>query len=110
MSNLSIFDKKWIDVVFDGKNQEYGAYQLRQENQKTSLTAFAFGTMIVLGALGIFTLSSFFSVDKVAEPINPATVFVVRKVNCPVDKVIPIIETVKQIGRASCRERVLVQV
>ena len=95
MSNLSIFDKKWIDVVFDGKNQEYGAYQLRQENQKTSLTAFAFGTMIVLSALGIFTLSSFFSVDKVAEPLTDGTVFVVRKVNCPVDKVIPIVETVK---------------
>ena len=93
MSNLSIFDKKWIDVVFDGKNQEYGAYQLRQENQKTSLTAFAFGTMIVLGALGIFTLSSFFSVDKVAEPENIAPI-VVCKFHFP-DKVIPIIETVK---------------
>ncbi len=64
MSNLSIFDKKWLDVVFDGKNKEYGAYQLRQENQKTSLRAFAYGTMIVLSCIGIFTLSSFFSADK----------------------------------------------
>ena len=71
MSNLSIFDKKWLDVVFDGKNKEYGAYQLRQETQKTSLRAFAFGTMIVLSCIGIFTLSSFFSADSVAtnDPI-----------------------------------------
>lgn len=67
MSNLSIFDKKWLDVVFDGKNKEYGAYQLRQETQKTSLKAFAFGTMIVLSCIGIFTLSSFFSADNVVS-------------------------------------------
>jgi protein TonB len=39
MSNVSIFEKKWIDLVFEGKNKAYGAYQLRQENPKTTIKA-----------------------------------------------------------------------
>jgi periplasmic protein TonB len=39
MSRSSIFETRWIDLIFENKNQEYGAYQLRRENVKTSLTA-----------------------------------------------------------------------
>lgn len=39
MSNVSIFETRWIDLVFEGKNKEYGAYQLRQENPKTTAKA-----------------------------------------------------------------------
>lgn len=39
MSNVSIFETRWIDLVFEGKNKEYGAYQLRQENPKTTVKA-----------------------------------------------------------------------
>jgi periplasmic protein TonB len=95
MSNLSIFDKKWIDVVFDGKNKEYGAYQLRQETQKTSLRAFAFGTLIVLSCIGIFTLSSFFSADNVVIDDEFVVPLVVTKFKLPEEDVVipePIIE------------------
>ncbi|MBC7642727.1 MAG: energy transducer TonB [Flavobacterium sp.] len=68
MSNLSIFDKKWIEVVFEGKNQEYGAYQLRQENEKITFRAFGLGIVLVLSGVGIFTLSSFFTANDVAIP------------------------------------------
>ena len=94
MSNLSIFDKKWLDVVFDGKNKEYGAYQLRQENQKTSLRAFALGTMIVISCLTIFTLSSFYTTDNlVAEPEPIGILVKLSDLNIPKDDIIiPIIE------------------
>ncbi|RZK05534.1 MAG: hypothetical protein EOO46_15815 [Flavobacterium sp.] len=39
MSNVSIFETRWINLVFEGKNKEYGAYQLRQENPKTTVKA-----------------------------------------------------------------------
>ncbi len=99
MSNLSIFDKKWIDVVFDGKNKEYGAYQLRQETQKTSLKAFAFGTLIVLSCIGIFTLSSFFSADNVVISDDDDNGIVVKLTDfkLPEDEIVipePIIEKV----------------
>ena len=30
MANIEIYDPKWVDMVFAGKNKEYGAYQLRK--------------------------------------------------------------------------------
>lgn len=60
MSNVSIFEKKWIDLVFEGKNKEYGAYQLRQESPRTTLKAFFFGifSIVFVSGIGIF-FSSF---------------------------------------------------
>ncbi len=51
MSNVSLFGKKWIDLVFEGKNKEYGAYQLRQETPRTTITALFFG-LLFFGAIG----------------------------------------------------------
>ena len=30
MAKIDLYDPKWVDMVFDGKNKEYGAYQLRK--------------------------------------------------------------------------------
>lgn len=60
MSNVSIFEKNWIDLVFEGKNQKYGAYQLRQESPRTTAIAFIFGLLFLFLFSGIiFVLSSF---------------------------------------------------
>ena len=37
MSKLSIYETGWINLVFQDRNKEYGAYQLRQESTKTAL-------------------------------------------------------------------------
>jgi protein TonB len=57
MSNVSIFEKKWLDLVFEGKNQKYGAYKLRRESSKTTAFALIFGISFLVG--GTFLLSSF---------------------------------------------------
>jgi periplasmic protein TonB len=54
MKNVSIYGKKWLDLVFEGKNKEYGAYELREQEAKTSLTAFVFS---VTGIVGVFVLT-----------------------------------------------------
>ena len=41
MKNVSIYGKKWLDLVFENKNKEYGAYKLRQEEGKTTAKAFS---------------------------------------------------------------------
>lgn len=70
MSRVSIFEKKWIDLVFEGKNKEYGAYQLRQENSRTTLVAFFFGIVFFSGF--VFALSSFAKpVEVLPEGFNP---------------------------------------
>ena len=39
MSKSSLYEANWINLVFENRNKEYGAYQLRQETTKTSLLA-----------------------------------------------------------------------
>ena len=47
MSKLSIYEDPWINMVFEGKNQQYGAYQLRHDSNKTMLFAFLAGLLLV---------------------------------------------------------------
>lgn len=60
MSKSSIFESAWLNLVFEGKNKAYGAYQLRQESPRTTLYAFALGLFFVaaVASIGLF-LSSF---------------------------------------------------
>lgn len=68
MSNVSIFEKKWIDLVFENKNQDYGAYQLRQENPKTTATAFMYAIVFLFCVSGIGMLFSSFGTKAIIEP------------------------------------------
>src|SRR6218665_1522848 len=43
---LDLFNRQWIDIVFEGRNKAYGAYQLRQENQKTSVRSLIIGAIV----------------------------------------------------------------
>jgi protein TonB len=51
MSKSNIYETTWTDLVFENKNKEYGAYQLRQENSKTTITAL-FAGLLLLASLG----------------------------------------------------------
>jgi periplasmic protein TonB len=68
MSNVSIFEKKWIDLVFENKNQAYGAYQLRQENPKTTVTAFIYAVVFLVSISGIGIFLSSFGSKPIVEP------------------------------------------
>ncbi len=48
MSKLDIFRGEWLDVVFDGKNKNYGAYQLRKTNGSNTTKALFIGSVIFL--------------------------------------------------------------
>ena len=39
MAKIDLIDNGWVDLVFDGKNQAYGAYQLRKDTGKRNLKA-----------------------------------------------------------------------
>lgn len=66
MSKLNINKKEWLELVFEGRNKSYGAYQLRQEEGKTTMTAFFSALMLFAG---IAVLSSFTDKPLVVEPI-----------------------------------------
>jgi protein TonB len=50
MSKLNIFRTEWIDLVFEGRNKNYGAYQLRSENPKTTTLAIILGSIFFVAA------------------------------------------------------------
>jgi len=45
MAKLDIFNPVWLDVVFTGRNQAYGAYVLRKENAKTTNKSLIIGAV-----------------------------------------------------------------
>ena len=45
-SKLDIFKKEWTDVIFKGRNKEYGAYELRQQNPKHTNRALLYGSLL----------------------------------------------------------------
>jgi protein TonB len=79
MSRLSIYETRWIDLIFEHKNQQYGAYQLRRDSVKSSLTAFFMGLLFV-ASIGVIAkvISTFNSastaVSKTTEWSEPLEV------------------------------------
>ena len=43
---LDLLKRQWIDIVFEGRNKAYGAYELRKENPKTTLRSLIIGAVI----------------------------------------------------------------
>jgi protein TonB len=88
MSNVSIFEKKWIDLVFEGKNKEYGAYQLRQENPKTTLTAFFFAIFSIGFVIvsGLFLSSFNTKPEKNLPPVLDDSIIVTKFIAPPIEK------------------------
>lgn len=76
MSNVSIYEKNWIDLVFEDKNKAYGAYQLRQENLKTTLIAFFSGILFLFSLIGLWILFSSFDKKPFDKPIDDGGVVI----------------------------------
>ena len=43
MAKNDLFKKDWLDIVFAGRNKQYGAYKLRLESPRTTLVALGSG-------------------------------------------------------------------
>ena len=86
MSKLSIYESGWIDFVFADRNKNYGAYKLRQESTKNTVSAFVLAVTI-LATIGSIILTY----NKLSPNIKvPTTIpeFVVRPIN--LNKITPV--------------------
>jgi len=70
-SKLDIFKKEWLDVVFQGRNREYGAYELR----KLSPKATNIGLVLIIAVVVLLSLPKVFNINLIPEKeIPPAPV------------------------------------
>jgi protein TonB len=53
---LDILKKEWLDVVFKGRNKDYGAYELRQQSPRNTNMALHFGGLFFVFVLSINTI------------------------------------------------------
>ena len=61
MSKIDLIDNKWSDLVFEGKNQAYGAYQLRRETGTRNVKA-----LLIMALIGI-AIAAFVAIKGVVE-------------------------------------------
>jgi len=77
MSKVSIFDHGWIDLVFEGRNKEYGAYQLRKKDSRTTMLAFITGVGIIGLLVAIPIGINYFKGEEIIPPtpiVLPGTI------------------------------------
>lgn len=67
MSKIDLLDQKWIDLVFEGKNEAYGAYAIRQTTNRRNLWA-----MLALMAGLALIVITFLVVNVASEAIAAA--------------------------------------
>lgn len=104
---INLFNSNWVDTVFEGRNQDYGAYVLRKENGKTSFIAFVLGAIIfsLLIASPVITKGLFGeSTQKVDAPLDTQTVLANIEIEQPEieqviieKKVTSLVEVVKHV-------------
>ena len=54
MAKVDLIDNSWVDLVFEGKNQAYGAYQLRKDTGKRNVKALVW---VLIGIALIFAIA-----------------------------------------------------
>jgi periplasmic protein TonB len=79
---LDIIKNQWLDIVFEGRNKIYGAYELRKSNGKTTVKALIIGSIIFSLAVAAPLIASLIpdSEDEVVNnDIKIATVKIIPK-------------------------------
>jgi protein TonB len=56
---LDLIKNQWIEIVFEGRNKLYGAYELRKTNRKTSMRALIIGSVLFSLAISAPLIASY---------------------------------------------------
>ena len=56
MSKIDLIDNSWVDLVFEGKNQSYGAYRLRKSTGKRNFLALV-TVLVVIAAIFLIVIA-----------------------------------------------------
>ncbi|WP_300564847.1 energy transducer TonB [Flavobacterium sp.] len=73
---LDLLKPQWLDLVFEGRNKKYGAYELRKENPKTSIKALLGGAIVFALAIGLPLLLDMIPSDEAKNTLDEKVVLV----------------------------------
>ncbi|WP_428329278.1 energy transducer TonB [Mucilaginibacter sp.] len=91
ISKFDLYKSEWLDLVFDNRNKEYGAYELRQHYASTMVKAMGItflGISLMCGAVIVFTTVKpvYHIVEVVNKPIVlPQPLPPIKKIEKPAD-------------------------
>jgi protein TonB len=70
MSKIDLIDNGWVDLVFEGRNKDYGAYKLRKNTGKRNICSIfiMLGIALLLGA--IIGVNAIIEANKAGEEIS----------------------------------------
>lgn len=51
MAKLDLYNQEWLDMLFEGRNKNYGAYELRATSSKILTTSFFIGALVFTFAI-----------------------------------------------------------
>jgi protein TonB len=70
MSKIDLIDNGWVDLVFEGRNKDYGAYKLRKNTGKRNIWSIfiMLGIALLLGA--IIGVNAIIEANKAGEEIS----------------------------------------
>lgn len=68
MEAKQILKSDFLDILFEGKNHEYGAYELRRKYQDRLARAVVFTLILCLIAIGGFALSNYLAKEALLHP------------------------------------------
>lgn len=93
MSKVDLIDNNWVDLVFEGRNKEYGAYTLRKEtgkrNLKSMLIVFAVIIAIMAAVAAKVAIENAFP-KKVAMETDVELAKLAEKKEAKVEKKAPV--------------------
>lgn len=84
MSKIDLISNDWADLVFEGRNQSYGAYRLRRTTSKRNVIAIISVLVLVLTCLLVLTVKNI--VDKERAKVAQTQVVELSKLNQPKKK------------------------
>ncbi|MCX6232176.1 MAG: TonB family protein [Bacteroidetes bacterium] len=95
MKTTDIYSHEWCELVFEGRNHAYGAYELREHIAKRQITAiFIAASLLIMVAASPMILNRERNGDN--HIINSGTIEIIRPpIDKPKDNVDPIIEPAK---------------
>jgi protein TonB len=89
MSKLDILKQNWIDIVFEGRNKEYGAYQLRKDNIKNTNKAMLIGGFLFVLFISTPIILKYIQGNTVVEVEKIKQTDIVLSAPPPIDKTAP---------------------